>query len=139
MFDNFSFRILQILLSLFTASVGGLFLLMAWTSVLLDFMKNARRGIPMSVYLFTGGVFLELTWIVMMKTQSFYLQVHFLLGMEMATVLWWGLTVSSLALLIISIILVRREAGPGRLATKIGSGTLVAGFALALILMNVTR
>jgi len=126
-----------------TIGLGGVFVVMAWVQVLEMRAANGRCRVPAALYAFTASVCVDLLvfiGIIIASCNSVAISRNFpdlldykLFGVILVDAVWFFSLVVSFCFLIVSIVLVRRESGPGIRIMKIGSRILFITSLLGLI------
>jgi hypothetical protein len=111
-------------ITLFTIGLGGLFGLLAWTSVSRERITLARRKIPAALHAFTASVGVELMGLIFLWTIPNDATDHEIFGTNLVSFIWCCFLIAGFVLLLLSMVLVRVNGGDRDGFVKAGSTAL---------------
>jgi len=128
-FESFQILIPALFVTQFTIALGTPFLMWAWGEVIHERITKARWKIPTAVYLLTIAVLLDAV-----GEDSLHAPPNSWLDSPSNHICLW-LMIGSFSALCLSLVLARKNSGPGVLAVRIGSCVLLVISVLGFIWM----
>jgi hypothetical protein len=125
--EYLDFYIAALLVSIGTACLGIFFCGYAWIQVLFDSGRPERGQMFAAVWAFTGGSFLESVGFVAVTSIPYGVQGYGPANDKVPFLIWTMFFPTAVILLVVSRILIRRNAGPAR-------GTVMAGSMVLIVL-----
>ena len=121
-------------ISFSTIGLGALFVLRALFIVFSDRIKGKQWRVPIALIPFTASVVAAFTGLVALDPICYHLQRSEVLDSNLVAFVWSCFLVGSFALVLVSVVLVRRDFGPAKQTVQMGSITLLTVNLLGLLL-----
>jgi hypothetical protein len=128
--DGFDFGIPATLLSYSTIGLGAVFIFLGWVFVVVNGATNRRWRIPAALYALSAAVGIELTGLIVLSHLPYYMTDQEILGFKLVSFVWSCFLIVSFGLVLLSVVLARRESGPASLILR--SASIILSFVGAL-------
>jgi hypothetical protein len=124
MFEGFDFAIPALFVTVGTIGLGGFFGLLAWADTARASVTEDGRRILPALYAFTASVCMDVLGLVVLSVIPFNLRNQYILGARLAPCVYSFFIIISFVLVIISLVLVRRDSGAVKDSVQTGSRAL---------------
>jgi hypothetical protein len=132
--EGLNFAIPAEFVSFSTIGLGTLFVLRAFFLVFFDRIKGKKWRVPIALIPFTASVGIAIIGLVALKHIPYELLDSKVVGWKLVSFVWSCFLIGSLAFVLLSVVLVRRDSGPAKHTVQMGSITLLAVAVLGFIM-----
>jgi hypothetical protein len=122
--DNLGLGLAVMFVTTCTIGLGGIFVLIAWRDAVYDRRKNARWKVPAALHTFSASVYLVLIGYFLLWLTAPTLQERSIRNISLAAIVYLFVLVASFALVVISMVLLRRDSRPDQGIVLAGSRVL---------------
>ena len=133
--DGLYFGIPAILLSYATIGLGAVFIVVGWIFVIIDCATSRRWKIPISLWTLSAAVATERLGLVVLSHLPYYLTDREIFGIKYVPFVWSCFSITSYGLVVLSVVLARRESGLTYLILR--SSSLILAFVGTLGLVGI--
>jgi hypothetical protein len=126
MSPEFGLGILVALLGILTVVIGSLFAAVAWITVLVALQDGTRSKIPAALYTFTACIPIEIVGYFVDIHIPFDIKQTPMFGVRVTWLVTGFFLAISFICLVSTLVLLPKDAGPGKRTIKIGAYVLLA-------------
>lgn len=108
-----------------TVYLGCLLVILAWIESLAVRVAYSNWRIPTALYTFTASTCLVLIGLAILSKIPYEMHERAIHGMQLPQCVWSALLVGSFVLVIASLVLSRRDSGPGLIIVRAGCAILI--------------
>jgi hypothetical protein len=123
---DFGLGILVVLLGFLTVVIGSLFATVAWITVLVALQDGTRSKIPAALYTFTACMPIEIVGFFVDTHIPFDIKQTPMFGVRVTWLVTDFFLATSFICVVSTLLLLPKDAGPGKRTIKIGACVLLA-------------
>jgi hypothetical protein len=134
-FEGFYFGIPAVFMTFSTIGLGGVFVLLAWFKIIKGMIYNRHAQVSTALYTFTAAVGLQLVAVEALPAVPYGIQDRVVMGVQAQKLIGSSFLAASFVLLLVCMVLARRDGGRVGDIVQIGAALLIAVFIIGFSLI----